>query len=197
MASISQQIVENSNYTKINSASSTKDESTKSLTSVSGDEFLVLLTEQLKYQDPTNPMDNNDMLAQEAQFQSLSQMKELTSSFSKFANVYQANSLMGQNVEVTVDGKTTSGVVEYVDLTDESGASINIGGTNYPMSSVTKIYPQGSDGDETSETSGVKEIVSNISDNIGDIAKKLSTYLGIESSKSDDATVNTTTEATI
>ena len=195
MASVSQQIVENSNFTKINSTSAAQ-ETKKSLTSVSGDEFLVLLTEQLKYQDPTNPMDNNDMLAQEAQFQSLSQMEELTTSFSKFANIFQANSLMGQNVEVTVDGKATSGLVEYVDLTDESGASISINGSKYPMSAVTKIYPQGTSGeDSSSSSSGVKEIVSNISDNIGDIAKKISTYLGVEASKNNDT--NSSIETTI
>ena len=195
MASVSQQIVENSNLTKINSASAAQ-ETKKSLTSVSGDEFLVLLTEQLKYQDPTNPMDNNDMLAQEAQFQSLSQMEELTSSFSKFANIFQANSLMGQSVEITLDGKTTTGVVEYVDLSDEKGASISVGGSKYPMSAVTKIYPQGATSEDSSTTSsGVKEIVSNISDNIGDIAKKLSTYLGVETSKNNDTT--TSIETTI
>ena len=182
MASIHQQIIENSNYTKTNSVKA--NEPKTSSTSVSGDQFLLLLTEQLKYQDPTNPMDNNDMLAQEAQFQSLSQMEALTESFSKFANVFQANSLMGQTVEVTVDGKTTSGVVEYVDLTDESGASISINNKNYPMSSVTKIYPQGTTADKNStsnETNAIKDKVSSISDNVGDIAKKLSVYLGLNS----------------
>jgi len=149
MTSISQQIIQNSNQSAIAKAATEVDK--KPSTSVSGDDFLLLLTEQLKYQDPTNPMDNNDMLAQEAQFQSLSQMESLTESFSKFANVFQANSLMGQNVEVTIDGKTTTGTVEYVDFSDSNGASISIGGKMYPLSSVTKMLPQGSVSNAESE----------------------------------------------
>ena len=56
-----------------------------------------------------NPMDNSQMLAQEAQFATLEQMEALTNSFSQFSNMYQANSLLGQNVEVSVDGKDVSG----------------------------------------------------------------------------------------
>ena len=38
-----------------------------------GDAFLMLMLEQLKNQDPTNPMDNSEMLAQQAQFSQLLQ----------------------------------------------------------------------------------------------------------------------------
>ena len=40
-------------------------------------DFLRLLTTQLKLQDPTDPVDNKDMLAQMAQFSSLSGITEM------------------------------------------------------------------------------------------------------------------------
>lgn len=146
MASIAQQIVEDSNFSKIGATK--YGEEKKSLTSVSGDDFLLLMTEQLKYQDPMNPMDNNDMLAQEAQFQSLSQMEELNKCFSQFSNVFQANSLLGQCVRVEVDGVGQIGIVEGVNFNDVNGASVFVGDRYYPMSAITNVYWLTADGSE-------------------------------------------------
>ena len=185
MTSVSQQIVQNSNLTAVNKAQQEKTYST----SVSGDDFLVLMTEQLKYQDPTNPMDNNDMLAQEAQFQSLSRLEELSDSFSKFSNMFQANSLIGQNVEIFANNKTISGTVEYVDYTDTNGASVSINNTLYPISSISKVFPSGSSAgnsgsssEKSEETIGQK-LLESINNNIGKIATKLGEYI-----KTDEAT---------
>ena len=108
-SSVHNQIVQNSNYTQQNKAREAT--VTNSNSTVNSKDFLFLLTQQLQYQDPMNPMDNSQMLAQEAQFATLEQMEALTSSFSQFSNIYQANALLGQNVEVSIDGKETSGKV--------------------------------------------------------------------------------------
>lgn len=185
-SSVTEQIIQNQNYTnqmRANQAS----ETAGSKTSVNSKDFLFLLTQQLQYQDPMNPMDNSQMLAQEAQFATLEQMEALTSSFSQFSNVYQANSLLGQNVEVSVEGKTTSGKVEYVDFSDTEGAAVSIKGKMYPLSSVTKVYPQDTtveDGDSNFFKTGVASIANNLTN----IANAIFGY-----ENGDDSSNNTTT----
>lgn len=184
-SSVSNQIIQNANITAQNKA---KEEKTSSST-VSSQDFLYLLTQQLQYQDPMNPMDNSEMLAQEAQFATLEQMEALTSSFSQFSNIYQANSLLGQNVEVSVDGKEASGKVEYVDFSDTSGASVSINGKMYPLTSVTKVYPQ--DSSSSSDDSGFfKAAANSIASNVYNIANKM---LGYESGETTETPSDTST----
>ena len=140
MASVSEQIVQLSNMTTASQAQqAANSELRASGSTVSSYQFLQLLTEQLKYQDPTNPMDNTDMLAQEAQFSTLEQMEALQKGFSEFANVYKANSLMGKVVDIDNNGESVTGVVEYVSFDDVSGAAVSVNGRNYPLSSVKGI----------------------------------------------------------
>ena len=177
MASVSQEIINIQNNTQINKQNQPKEYSK----TVDGDTFLQLLTEQLKYQDPLNPMDNTDMLAQEAQFASLEQMEALASSFSKFTNAFQANTLMGQTVEVESEGNVVKGTVDYIDYSDASGASLSIGGKLYPLADVTKVYPQGADtsssNDKKEESTIGQTLLESINDNIGKIATKVNEYL--------------------
>jgi len=56
--------------------------------------FLNLLITQLRHQDPLNPMDDREFIAQLAQFSSLEQMQNLNSTFNRF----QAFNMIGQTV---------------------------------------------------------------------------------------------------
>lgn len=53
--------------------------------SLGQDDFLRLMTAQLQYQDPFNPTDNGQMVAQMAQFSSLSGITEMTSTLKTLA----------------------------------------------------------------------------------------------------------------
>lgn len=193
MASVHDQIVTNQNLNTVTKATQDAASGVKqSSSSVSSQDFLYLLTQQLQYQDPMDPMDNSEMLAQEAQFSTLEQMENLASSFSTFSSVYQANSLLGRTVEVSVDGKTTKGTVDYVDYSDSSGASVHIGEKNYPLSSVTKVYPDDTTAskEEEEHKNFVSAALDNIAGNLGYLAKKA--YEMFEGTTDTDTTTDTT-----
>ena len=68
------------------------------------DAFLKLLVAQMRYQDPLEPMDNSQMVAQMAQFTTLEQLMTMSSTMSSYFNYQMANSviqysaLIGQEV---------------------------------------------------------------------------------------------------
>lgn len=82
---------------------------------------------------------------------------------------------MGQNVEVNVNGKTSSGVVEYVDFSDTSGAAVSIDGQMYPLSSVTKVYPQDTKA-ESDNTNFFKTAAASIANNLNSITNAIFNY---------------------
>lgn len=84
------------------------------------EDFLKLLIEQLRHQDPLNAVDNKEFIAQMAQFSSLEQMMNLNSKITGLISmqmIAQASSLIGKTVK-TIDenGKTISGTVSAVKM---------------------------------------------------------------------------------
>ena len=79
------------------------------------DDFLKLLITQLQNQDPTSPMENTEFIAQMAQFSSLEQMTNMSTSFSKMAayiNSSEAAATLGKTVELNIGDTSVQGVVE-------------------------------------------------------------------------------------
>lgn len=72
------------------------------------EEFLQLLVTQLKYQDPLNPMEDKDFIAQTAQFTSLEQMQNLY----HVGELQQATGLIGRHIKAEV--YNTPGLPEIV-----------------------------------------------------------------------------------
>lgn len=107
---------------------------------VSQSTFLTLLITQLKNQDPMNPQDSSQFVAQLAQFSSLEQMSNMNTSMETVLE-NSAVSMIGQTVTVAdpsqPSGFTTgqvSGIVYYA-----NGPAVQVNGVNYPLSSVQNV----------------------------------------------------------
>lgn len=61
------------------------------------DEFLKILMVQLQNQDPTSPMEDKEFIAQMAQFSTLEQMSNMSSTLQKFVDAQHQNSLISYN----------------------------------------------------------------------------------------------------
>lgn len=109
------------------------------------DTFLQLLVLQMKNQDPLNPQDNSEMLAQLAQFSALEAQTNLNDSFDELSgNVDQLNfisgaQMLGKTVTgVDVDGELLTGEVDSVHL-DGSLVMLNIDGKLMSMANVYSV----------------------------------------------------------
>ncbi|GAA1907739.1 flagellar hook assembly protein FlgD [Lapillicoccus jejuensis] len=108
------------------------------------DTFLQLLVAQLRYQDPSNPTDSSQLMAQSAQFTSLEKMQAVadqTKSLLTASVAFGASSLIGRTVAWTdPQGVTGTGVVGGVQFTSD-GPTLTIGDKTVPMSEVTSVTP--------------------------------------------------------
>ena len=105
------------------------------------DDFLKLLITQLQNQDPTDPMENQEFIAQMAQFSSLEQMTNLSTSFAKMASFIssqEAASTLGKTVELIVGDTTTTGIVEGA--TRGENPQILVNGMYYTLDKIAAIY---------------------------------------------------------
>ena len=92
------------------------------------DDFLKLLITQLQNQDPTSPMENTEFISQMAQFSSLEQMTNMSTSFTKMASFIsssEATSTLGKTVELNVGDTTVKGIVEGATRGDAPQVIVN------------------------------------------------------------------------
>ncbi len=91
-------------------------------TGISQDDFLRILLAQLRFQDPLKPVDNQQFVAQLAQFSALEinrQQSEKVDTLLTVQAVTQSIGLIGKRVELrTALGNSTPGVVDAVSFTD-------------------------------------------------------------------------------
>lgn len=83
------------------------------------EDFLKILTSQLNNQDPLKPVDNQEFVAQIAQFATLEQSRQLNAKIDSLLTVQsstQSIGLLGKSVDFTQSGQTLSGKVTGLEL---------------------------------------------------------------------------------
>ena len=117
----------------------------KGMGAMDGTDFLKLLTAQLQHQDPTNPMDSTQYVAQLAAFSQVEQAVQINSKLDQLlqsSSLAQADALIGRIV-TSADGKTTGKVTEVRLLSDGIVAVLE-GGKEITMGPGVKIAPSAS-----------------------------------------------------
>ena len=115
-------------------------------TSTSGtsdkDLFLQLMVAQMRNQDPANPTDSSEFLAQTAQFTALEKMQQVADQTSQLVALqvaFGASSMVGRNVAFPgADGAMQSGVVSSVRF-EASGPVLQVNGEDVTVASVRSI----------------------------------------------------------
>ena len=106
------------------------------------DMFLQLMLEQLKYQDPLEPMDNTEFLTQQAQFTQVSSLQSIEQSLTSFNSYSQAAAMVGRDVVIKDPNNEENFIYGTVDTVNFSGgeASVTVGEKEYPLSSVVQLH---------------------------------------------------------
>ncbi len=98
------------------------------------EDFFALLTKELSHQDPTKPVENNEMISQMTAFSTTDGVATLNDQFTTFASsmsssqALQASSLVGRSVLVddNVFGMSEGEAVKGKMITDEPASNVNI-----------------------------------------------------------------------
>lgn len=97
-----------------------QDTQAASRSQISQDDFIRLFLAQLQFQDPLEPLDNREFLAQLAQFSGLEQARQTTQGVDNLllmSSGAQALSLLDRDVQVATDGSSVTGKVIAVNFT--------------------------------------------------------------------------------
>lgn len=111
-------------------------------TTLGKEDFLRILTTQLSNQDPTNPLQDKDFIAQMATFSSLEQMTNLNTSFEKFANLQMSQyaGAIGKEISWMSEATETvkTGVVDGVSA-QNGNYFYSVNDEKIPIESVMEI----------------------------------------------------------
>ena len=94
-------------------------------TQMGKDDFLRLLTVQLRYQDPLNPLENTEFIAQMAQFSSLEQLQNMNRSLEKNMGAEtQLRAAFENNLATSLIGKSVEVPTWEIDYDGEKSSSL-------------------------------------------------------------------------
>ena len=108
------------------------------------DTFLKLLVAQMRYQDPSKPVDSSQMMAQTATFSQVEKLEQLATQSAAMLVLQEASTagaLVGRTVTYTdTDGAAVSGKVSAVRLASaDQEAVATVGGKQVPVGRITEI----------------------------------------------------------
>ena len=118
--------------------------------------FLELMVAQLRYQDPMNPADSGEFLAQSAQFTALEKMQDVADRTAELLGAqmaFGASALVGRQVSwLGEDGTTTkTGTIDGVTF-GATGPVFDIDGTDVPLGAILSVTAESSSTTTASST---------------------------------------------
>ncbi|MCW8932942.1 MAG: flagellar hook capping protein [Gammaproteobacteria bacterium] len=102
-------------------------DSTSNQVQLGQEEFLEILMTQLTFQDPLKPMDNQEFIAQMAQFTNLEQTRQLSENSETLLTVQSSNQaieLIGKEVTVSADTETGTAVGTVTTVSFNQGVPV-------------------------------------------------------------------------
>ncbi|HET8588091.1 MAG TPA: flagellar hook capping FlgD N-terminal domain-containing protein [Nakamurella sp.] len=113
-----------------------------SMDQLGGDTFLKLMVAQLRNQDPMNPTDSTQFLAQTAQFTTVEKLTTMAAQTTQALTLQRdlgAAGMVGRTVSYTAaDGSQAQGAVDSVRFTD-AGPVLAVGSDEVPLDSVLGV----------------------------------------------------------
>jgi flagellar basal-body rod modification protein FlgD len=111
---------------------------------LNSDTFMKLLVAQMRYQDPSNPVDSSQMMAQTATFSQVQKLEQLVNQNASMLILQEsatAGALVGRTATYTdTTGESKSGVVTSVRLASQSSEAIAvIGGVEVQVGRITEL----------------------------------------------------------
>lgn len=111
-------------------------------------DFLQLLVTQLRYQDPTNPMSNEEFIAQTAQFSALEQMQDVNKNIKSLIELQktsartEALSLIGKRVTAeSTSFNLTASSSATLDYSISKGGNVSINILDANQNVVRRLFP--------------------------------------------------------
>jgi flagellar basal-body rod modification protein FlgD len=110
-------------------------------------DYMNLLITQLQNQNPLEPLDNNEMASQLAQFSQLQQLESMNESFAQVlatTELTYANSLIGKEVSFMLESETgatdiTSGIVEQIYNNVDGEIFLRVGDYMFGLENVISV----------------------------------------------------------
>ncbi|MCL0051994.1 flagellar hook capping protein [Peptococcaceae bacterium] len=105
------------------------------------DTFLMIMIEQLKHQNPMEPVGSDKFLSQMAQFTIMEQLLNLNQSFEamiKMQKINNAAEMIGKSVKIATEEGLIEGTVEKVAVRDDK-VQVVVNNIHYDLDKITEI----------------------------------------------------------